>query len=109
MVVVGGRLERGIGVYPALNSVYMSRFHYRRFIMADTKTEDLKPKTAEFKVAEIRPEGTVVLYAADGKRMFTASVKEGLEGVRKGSKVNITSDGEDETGAHKSAQIIKVL
>lgn len=65
-------------------------------------------KTAtEFKVAEKRDDGTVILQASDG-RMFPATLKEGVEAPHKGSMVTIGAHELDGDGIPKTAEITKL-
>ena len=65
-----------------------------------------KPNT-EFKIAERREDGTVVLQLDEG-RMVVAQVKEGVEGIRKGSTVNITADSFLEDGTPENPTVVRV-
>ncbi|MET0375918.1 MAG: hypothetical protein ABW128_16890 [Rhizorhabdus sp.] len=61
-----------------------------------TDTPDTTPYEGEFKVAEVREDGVVVVVMDDG-RMFTLPDYAG-ERPRKGSKIDIIADGVDEDG-----------
>lgn len=61
----------------------------------------------ELKVAEKREDGTVVLELEDG-RMLVATLKDGVEGIRKGSTVNITADSFLEDGTPENPVVVKV-
>lgn len=79
--------------------------------MADTPTTT-KPdenKSSGYKVAEVRADGTIVLFMEDGESMFTAKSREGLEGVRKGSTVVIKAGEADKSGAPTNAEVVRVL
>jgi hypothetical protein len=60
------------------------------------------PAPAEYKVAENREDGTVVLELTDG-RMFVANVSEGGEKPRKGSSVAVNHGGLDAEGVPVNA------
>lgn len=60
----------------------------------------------EFKVAERREDGTVVLLLDDG-RMVPATVKDGVEGIRKGGTVTISAKGFSEDGVPEAPEVIK--
>lgn len=80
--------------------------------MADTPTTtkpDAPATSTGYKVAEVRPDGTAVLYMEDGERMFTATIREGLDGVRKGSTVAIKAGEADKSGAPTNAEVVRVL
>jgi len=68
---------------------------------ASTPTSDRR----EFKVAERREDGTVVLDLGDN-RMAVATVKDGVEGIRKGGTVTITATGFND-GVPEGAEVIK--
>lgn len=67
-----------------------------------------KSPPAEFKVAEIREDGTAVLELGDG-RMFLATVAEGLEGVRKRGTVLIKADGVGDDDVPINPVITKIV
>lgn len=64
------------------------------------------PPTKEFKVAEVRDDGTVILQMEDG-RMFPAEAKDGVD-VNKRSTVFITNEGEDKDGTPLNAKIARI-
>jgi hypothetical protein len=63
---------------------------------------------AEFKVAEIREDGTVILELGDG-RMFPATVAEGVEGVHKRGTVLVKADGLNDDKTPIGPVITKVV
>lgn len=83
--------------------------------MADTPIRERDPKSAdpapkqntEFKVAEKREDGTIVLALGDG-RMVVAQVADGVEGIHKGGKVIITAESFLEDGTPEGATVVKV-
>lgn len=73
----------------------------------DPVSADPKPKQiTQLKVAEKREDGTVVLELEDG-RMLVATVKDGVEGIRKGGMVNITAPSFLEDGSPEAPEIVK--
>ncbi len=74
----------------------------------DPRSADPAPKqNTEFKVAERREDGTIVLELSEG-RMIVATVKDGVEGIRKGGTVNITADSFLEDGTPENPVVVKV-
>lgn len=68
---------------------------------------DAPAKADVLKIAEVREDGTAVVEMPDG-RMFTASVKDGLEGVKRGAEVTIKSDKLDKHDVPVDAEVVKV-
>jgi hypothetical protein len=68
-------------------------------------TSEPRPQT-EFKVTDVS--GNIAfLELADG-RHIQATIKDGVEGVKRHAHVAITSDGLDKEGAPKDAVVTKV-
>lgn len=61
---------------------------------------------APIKIADIHEDG--VFIALEDGRHVAATVKDGVEGLRRGTKVKITSDGLDKDGAPKDAVVVGV-
>jgi len=67
-----------------------------------------KPSPAQFKVAEVRDDGDVVLELGDG-RVFLATVKDGVEGVKKHATVTVKVEELDKHDVPVGAVIQKVV
>jgi hypothetical protein len=77
--------------------------------MADAPTPTTsKPAEAQkvFRVTDAN-DGYAFLELHDG-RHIQATIKDGLEGIKRGTKVEIISDGLDKEGAPKDAVVVKV-
>jgi len=75
--------------------------------MADAPAPAAPKAQSEFKVTDVA-DGKAFLVLDDG-RHIVATIKDGVEGVKRHSKVAITSDGLDKEGAPKDAVVVKVL
>jgi hypothetical protein len=73
---------------------------------APTPTTSAPKAQTEFKVTDVS-ENTAFLELDDG-RHIQATIKDGVEGVKRGARVTITSDGLDKEGAPKDAVVTKV-
>lgn len=71
-------------------------------------TKPVDGRSTGYKVAEVRDDGTIVLFLEDGETMFTARTREGLEGVRKGSVVVIKAGEADKSGAPTDAEVVRL-
>ena len=67
---------------------------------APTPTTSAPVKQTVFRVTDVA-DGKAFLELDDG-RHIAASVKDGLEGVKRGSKVKITSEGDEKEGTPKN-------
>lgn len=72
-----------------------------------TPTTSAPKAQTEFRVTDIA--GDLAFLALDDGRHISAKIKEGVEGVKRHAKVQITSDGLDKEGAPKDAVVTKVL
>lgn len=73
---------------------------------APTPTTSVPKAQTEFKVTDVA-DGTAFLELEDG-RHIAATIKDGVDGVKRGAHVAITSDGLDKEGAPKDAVVTKV-